>query len=170
MSPKSFARRQENDVRSVENHVALIRNASHLPEGTEHAVERVIGVIDYIGYLISPRMRLQVAKLDLASTLSSLSEVTRGSLSGPEFSWRVDQTDPKKLRYSCHVQNASVYENSPSLTARFTTGPEERLEFLVNYEPYDLSDRRMASVIHEMNEYALVELAARQAASADSST
>lgn len=166
MFPKSHARRQQADVRTVERHSEFIEFASDRNrDQAEQWVERVFGIADSIRYLLSPRMRLEVAKLDLTSTLFQLSAVDDSLPYDAPFKWYVDLENPEDLLVICTIREMPGYQDNPTMSVTFGSDVEDPT-FSLNGEARAVSDRAMTSIIRNMNEYATGELAART----DSST
>jgi hypothetical protein len=170
MFPKSSGLRKQADVKTVERHADFIEFATdHNRDRAELWVERAVGVVDAVRYILSPRMRLEVAKLDLTSTLFQLSAVDDSLPHNAPFSWYVDRENPEDALVMCRVKEMPGYQDNPTMSVTFGSDVEHPT-FSLNGEVREVSDRDLTSIIRNMNEFALGELAARTASSTDSST
>lgn len=166
MFPKSSGLRKQADVKTVERHADFIEFATdHNRDRAELWVERVVGVADSVRYILSPRMRLEVAILDLTDTLMQLAAKDDCNPQNATFTEYINQdnTDVYPVRY--YVGQMPMYQNSPSMAVTFGSD-DEGVSFFLNGEICEISDRALTGVIRNMNQYALGQLDART----DSST
>ncbi|MEI6480821.1 MAG: hypothetical protein WCO19_00805 [Candidatus Saccharibacteria bacterium] len=165
MTSSNYQRRQQASEHTVSRHVSFIENTSdYQQDKTEKLVDTLIAVSDSIRYVLSPRMRLEVAKIDLMATIDACTKLGTVPNDGniQFFSGYNNEGDSYT---ACSVIHMPQYENNPSMIYMLNNVTGEDV-LGINSKVHETTDLRLAAILRDMNHLAIEALTGIQ----DSST
>ena len=165
MIQKSNSRRQQASENTVLRHVSFIETVSdYQQDKTEKLVDTLISVSDSIRYVLSPRMRLEVAKIDLMATIDAYTKLGTVPNYG-NIQFFTGYNNDGDSYTACSVMHMPHYENNPSMIFMLNNDTGDYI-LGVNSKVHETTDLQLTAILRDMNQLAIEALSGRQ----DSST
>ena len=165
MTSSNYQRRQQASEHTVSRHVSFIENTSdYQQDKTEKLVDTLISVSDSIRYVLSPRMRLEVAKIDLMATIDAYTKLGTVPNYG-NIQFFTGYNNDGDSYTACSVMHMPHYENNPSMIFMLNNDTGDYI-LGVNSKVHETTDLQLTAILRDMNQLAIEALSGRQ----DSST